>query len=121
VIDLIESHGIDTFDASLVRPGEIAFPTRRARDLTPETTPSSASRHPGAFEVHLTDIERQPDGSVVVTIGVPTRVRQTPPVPDDTVPTSGIVERVDPVTGGRVMFEFGRSGDASAIEHRDSR
>jgi len=115
-VDLIEAHGIDTFDASLVRTDEIAFPTRRARDLTPDTVPSSSSARPDAFDVYLTDMERRSDGSVEVTIGVRRTVNQSLPRTgvDETAPTDRIVERVDPITGERVLYEVGRRSSSSS-------
>ncbi len=121
-VDLIEAHGIDTFDAALVRTGEIAFPTRRVRDLTPDTVPSSASQRSGAFGAYLTDMEREADGSVIVTIGARPVVRQAPPtLAADEVPDPGIVERIDPVTGEIVMFDVIRTVVPDASEHPDSR
>lgn len=102
-VDLVEAHGIDTFDASLVRPGEIAFPTARARDLTPETVPSSRSARRGAYSVHVTDIERERSGAVVLTVGVPAAVRQAAPAPYD-MPVGRVI-RTDPITGEEVAFD----------------
>ena len=62
-VDLIEAHGVDTFDASLVRVDEIAFPTERARDITPRTQPTVRSAAAGAADFHLTDIERLADAA----------------------------------------------------------
>ena len=116
--DLVEAHGIDTFDASHVRTGSIAFPTPRARDLTPNTVPSSRSARRDAFEVHVTDIERLGDGSVAFTVGVPRTVEQAPPAPwDGDLPASdGYVHRVDPITGEHFRFVSTRpraDGDTS--------
>lgn len=104
-LDLIEAHGVDTFDAALVRTGEIAFPTPRARDLTRETRPSIRGRD-GAYPVCITDIVREEDGSVCFTLGAPRTIRQEAPFPY--VPTArerdGAVVRPDPVTGAGVRF-----------------
>jgi hypothetical protein len=104
-LDLIEAHGVDTFDAALVRTDEIAFPTSRARGLSRDTWPSVRGRA-GAFPVCLSDISREPDGSVCFTLGVPRNLRQEPPFPY--VPTAperdGAVVRPDPVTGAIVRF-----------------
>lgn len=100
-VDLVEAHGIDVVDASLVRPEEIAFPTARVRDLTPDTLPHSRPTLRAGFDVHLTDIERDHDGSVLVTVGVAKRVLQAAPAapagggPD----ADGYVVRTDPITG----------------------
>lgn len=109
-VDLVEAHGIDVFDASLVRTGEIAFPTPRARDVTPETTPSSGpARDP--MTPWITDIVREDDGSVVLTIGVRRAVRQRPPQPsrEELPPAGATVVRMDPVTGEAVTFPGGGS------------
>ncbi len=114
-VDLVEAHGVDTFDAALVRPGEIAFPTARARDLTPDTQPSTRSAAPGAFRVDLTDIERAADGSVCVTLGVPRDVRQAAPEPYDAGGREpGGYPRLDPVTGERVLLDPSPAGSGAA-------
>ncbi len=117
-VDLVEAHGLDTFDASLVRPREIAFPTKRTRDLTPTTWPSSSSARPGTFDVHLTDIVRDPGGAVVVTIGVARSVRQAPPVPragEMPDAADARVSRVDPVTGETIVFELAAGSPAAPL------
>ena len=107
--DLIEAHGIDVFDASLVRIDEIAFPTARARDLTPDTRPALAPATRNGFAPYVTDIVRERDGSVVVTLGVKKSARQAPPVaftmesPD----AEGYVVRRDPITGEDARFYAG--------------
>ena len=104
-VDLLEAHGIDTFDAALVRPTEIAFPTARARDLTPGTSPGVPTAV-GRFPVYLTDLVRTPSGPVTLTLGRHERVLQAPPAPY--VPTAserdGAVIRRDPITGRDVRF-----------------
>ncbi len=104
--DLVEAHGIDVFDASLVRTREIAFPTDRARDLTPETRPPLWAGVPEAFEIHLTRITQARDGSIHVTIGVPRRIRQRAPAAYDAPrpEPDGAVIRRDPITGTDVRF-----------------
>jgi hypothetical protein len=96
-VDLVEAHGIDTFEASLVRTDEIAFPTPR-------------------FALHLTDIVRDADGSVAFTIGVPRRVRQDPPAAwaADPPDAGGWVVRTDPVTGEEARFYVGARERAPA-------
>ncbi len=100
-IDLIEAHGVDSFEGSLIRTADIAFPTRRARDLTPDTQPAIRSSRAGAFRVHLSAIERLADGAVALTIGVPRRVQQPSPEPwsTDGPDRDGFVARRDPITG----------------------
>lgn len=112
--DLVEAHGIDVFDASLVRIDEIAFPTARARDLTPDTRPSLAPATPSGFAPYLTDIVREADGSVVVTIGVRKQVRQAPPAayPMETPDADGYVVRRDPITGEDARFYAGQGEHA---------
>ena len=113
-VDLVEAHGIDVFDASLLRTAEIAFPTARARDITPDTVPASVSRPRAigtgtdALAPYITDIEREADGSVVFTLGVRTTVAQHAPRPTDGELPHGqsVVVRDDPVTGERVPFRL---------------
>lgn len=109
-VDLVEAHGIDVFDASLVRTGEIAFPTARARDVTPDTLPASGPAR-DAMTPWITDIVREDDGSVVFTIGVRRGVRQRPPQPsaDELPPAGATVVGMDPVTGEAVTFPGGGS------------
>lgn len=109
-VDLVEAHGIDVFDASLVRTGEIAFPTARARDVTPETSPASGPARE-AMTPWITDIVREDDGSVVFTIGVRRAVRQRAPQPsaEELPPPGATVVRMDPVTGEAVTFPGGGS------------
>lgn len=119
-VDLVEAHGVDSFEAALVRPAEIAFPTARARELTPFTRPS-VQAPPGGFSVHLTDIVRLPDGSVAVTLGRTPVVRQAlPRVREGEIPTGhgGTVVRTDPVTGEQILF---RLRGAAAPPARTSR
>lgn len=103
--DLVEAHGIDVFDASLVRTEEIAFPTDRAQSLTPDTTPALWSGVPGSFEVHLSDIRRTGD-AIDVTIGPSRAAGQRPPRPISTSEpdADGVVVRRDPITGDEVRF-----------------
>ena len=108
-VDLVEAHGIDVFDAALVRPEEVAFPTARAQDLTPTTVPHVRPTLRSGFEVHLTSIVREPDGSVVLTLGVPSSPRQSPPAatPRESPDPEGFVVREDPVTGDETRFYVG--------------
>lgn len=112
-VDLVEAHGIDCVDASLVRTSEIAFPTRRARDLAAGTTPGVRTAAPDGFAASLTGIELRADGSVAVTLGVPARGTQEPPapVPGPRTDADGYVVRTDPVTGREVRLFLGSGGD----------
>jgi M6 family metalloprotease-like protein len=114
-VDLVEAHGVDAVDASLVRTDEIAFPTPRAHDLTPDTTPAIASSGSDGFRAYLTGIESRPDGSVDLTLGVPRRVTQTAPepVPGPRAGEDGSVVRTDPITGCEIRLYVG-PGDAAA-------
>lgn len=108
-VDLVEAHGVDVFDASLVRTHEVAFPTDRARDITPDTQPAIVPATRASFPLHLTDIVRESDGSVLVTIGVARRVVQPAPAPSEpeTPDADGCVVRRDPVTGEETRFRVG--------------
>jgi M6 family metalloprotease-like protein len=108
-VELVAAHGVDCIDSAFVRTDEIAFPTARARDLTPDTRPGVRSTAPGAFDVYLTSIESRPDGSVAFTLGVPKAVTQSPPAAAPTSPLDGdgYVVRVDPVTGRSVKLYVG--------------
>ncbi|MCE9634711.1 MAG: M6 family metalloprotease domain-containing protein [Planctomycetes bacterium] len=116
-VDLIEAHGVDTFDAALVRTDDIAFPSARCRDITPETTPGVTPSTPRSFRLDLTDIVREADGSVVLTIGVAKRVRQDPPAPYalDPPDAEGYVARRDPITGEESRFYVGPRGSAPTV------
>ncbi len=125
-VNLIEAHGIDTFDASLVRADEVAFPIERCAEITPSTVPSVRSRRDGAFPFHLTSIDRLEDGSVAFTLGVERVIEQDEPTAyDGDLPEEdGFVHRVDPVTGRTVRFVSTRpdvAADSSADDTGASR
>ncbi len=125
-VDLVEAHGVDTFDASLVRTTEIAFPTERAKDLTPQTIPAIVASRDGAFRVHLTDIRREGDGSVTLTVSRPRRVNQRAPRPyAGTRPSAdGSITRRDPITGETIRFVVGPDTgtvEATVAQPRGSR
>ena len=122
-VNLVEAHGVDTFDASLVRTAEIAFPTERADALTAATVPSVISRRDGAFGLDLTEITRHDDGSVAFTLGVPREIDQAPPLAysGDLPDEDGFVHRVDPVTGRAVKFVPTRPATAAAEGRRSGR
>jgi immune inhibitor A peptidase M6 len=111
--DLVEAHGLDRVDASLVRTDEIAFPTRRAHDLTPETVPAVRPAAPDGLPAWITDIGRAPGGCVDVTLGVVRRVHQAAPDPASEPPADGdgFVVRTDPITGAEVRLYVGEAPD----------
>lgn len=117
-VDLVEAHGIDCVDASLVRTGEIAFPTPRARDLTPDTVPALRTAVDESFAAHLTDIAALPGGGVAVTLGVARSVAQRRPDPHAEPPcdAEGFAVRRDPVTGGEVRLYVGSPSEGPVPE-----
>lgn len=108
-VDLVEAHGLDVFDASLQRTDEIAFPTARARDLTPDTRPAVPPMGPRHLPVFLTDIRREPDGTVSFTLGDRRTIRQdAPSMPElPSMDDRGFVRATDPISGERVRFYVG--------------
>jgi M6 family metalloprotease-like protein len=108
-VNLVAAHGLDCVDAALVRTGEIAFPTARAKDATPETFAGMRTSSPDGFPAYLTSIEALPGGSVAVTLGVARRVVQTPPAPFAASPPDdeGYLVRTDPITGRSVKLFVG--------------
>jgi hypothetical protein len=98
-------------DASLVRTDEIAFPTRRASDLTPDTQPPLRTAAADGLAANLTDIAAAPGGCIDVTLGVAKRVRQVPPEPLGEPPADGegFVVRTDPITGAEVRLYVGEA------------
>lgn len=67
-VDLVEGHGRDVANASLVEPEEIAFPNAYNEHFTPDTFPSSLGRKGGGLKVYLKEI-REREGSITLTIG----------------------------------------------------
>ena len=108
-VDLIEAHGVDVFDASLVQTADIAFPNARARDLTPQTVPASVTSGADAMAPWITEIVCDSDGSVSFTLGVHRRVSQRAPISGsaESPPFDLTVFRDDPITGERVEFAAG--------------
>jgi len=108
-VELVAAHGVDCIDAAFVRNDEIAFPTARARDLTPDTRPFVRATAADGFRAFLTSIDELPDGGAALTIGVARRVEQTPPAPTQKSPLDGdgYVVRVDPITGRSMKFFLG--------------
>lgn len=115
-VDLLEAHGVDVFDASLRRTDHVAFPTARARHLTPDTLPGLPPQGPRHLPVFLTDIERCADGSVEFTLGVRDRVQQAAPKPIDAIvlDDQGFTREVDPITRHTVRFYLGPPETAPA-------
>jgi hypothetical protein len=115
-VNLIAAHGIDCVDAALVRTGEIAFPTARAHDLTPDTSPAARTAAADGFAAYLTNIEALAGGSVALTLGVARRVEQKLPTPPAESPpdADGFVVRTDPITGRSVKLFMG-SGEGGGV------
>jgi M6 family metalloprotease-like protein len=115
-VELVAAHGVDCIDSALVRTDEIAFPTARARDLTPDTTPFVRTSARDGFRAFVTSIDALEGGAVALTLGVERRVAQTPPAPapDSAPDADGVVVRVDPITGRAMKFYLsaGKDGDA---------
>jgi len=116
-VELVAAHGVACIESALVRTDEIAFPTSRARDLTPDTRPFVRAVASDGFRAFLTSMETQPDGAVALTIGVPRIVAQAaPPAPPSSpLDGEGFVVRTDPVTGRPVKLFLGRNADAAAF------
>ncbi len=49
--------------------GSVPYPSKANNAFTPLTTPSSRSPRPGAYPVHITNIQRLPDGRITFYIG----------------------------------------------------
>lgn len=67
-VDLVEGHGREVSNASLVEAEEIPFPNLYNADFTPDTFPSSLSRSKGGWKVYLKGIRRE-GGAITLTIG----------------------------------------------------
>jgi M6 family metalloprotease-like protein len=66
---LEESHGIAGPPGPRVFLGSVPFPSKSNNAFTPYTTPSSRSPHGGGLPVHLTNIQRLPDGRITFYVG----------------------------------------------------
>jgi M6 family metalloprotease-like protein len=66
---LEESHGITTPDGVTRFLGSIPYPSKSNNAFTPTTTPSSKSPSGGGLPVHITNIQRLPDGRITFFIG----------------------------------------------------
>jgi M6 family metalloprotease-like protein len=66
---LEESHGITGPDGPRRFLGSVPFPSPSNSAFTPYTTPSSRSQKGGGVPVHITNIQRLPDGRVTFHVG----------------------------------------------------
>lgn len=66
---LEESHGITGPTGPRVYLKEVPYPSRANNAFTPFTTPSSRSQLGGGLPVHITNIQRLPDGRITFFIG----------------------------------------------------
>lgn len=66
---LEESHGVTGPAGPKVQLDLVPFPSKANRAFTPTTTPSSQSLTGGGFPVHLTNIQRLPDGRIALLVG----------------------------------------------------
>jgi len=66
---LVVSHGVEGPSGPLVHLTSVPFPSDANSAFTPDTTPSSRSPQGGGLPVHLTEIQRLPDGRIAFSIG----------------------------------------------------
>ena len=66
---LEESHGIPGQAGPGRYPDQVPYPSRSNRDFTPLTVPSSSPVKQGGWPLHITQIERLPDGRLLLQIG----------------------------------------------------
>ncbi len=66
---LEESHGILTPDGPQRFLGSVPYPSAANSAFTPYTTPSSKAVNGGGLPVHITNIQRLPDGRITFFIG----------------------------------------------------
>jgi M6 family metalloprotease-like protein len=66
---LEESHGVTTPDGPTRFLGSVPYPSASNNAFTPFTTPSSKPVRTGGLPVHITNIQRQPDGRITFLIG----------------------------------------------------
>jgi M6 family metalloprotease-like protein len=66
---LEESHGIEGPSGPGRYLGSVPYPSASNNSFTPYTTPSSRAQKGGGLPVHITNITKQPDGSVTFWIG----------------------------------------------------
>ncbi len=66
---LEESHGVPGPPGPRVFLGSVPFPSKSNNAFTPYTTPSSRSLQGGGLPVHISNIQRLPDGRITFYIG----------------------------------------------------
>jgi len=66
---LEESHGVMTPDGPQRFLGSVPYPSAANTAFTPYTTPSSKAVNGGGLPVHITNIQRLPDGRITFFIG----------------------------------------------------
>lgn len=66
---LEESHGVTGPEGPRTFLGSIPYPSSSNHSFTPFTTPSSKSLKGGGFPVHITNIQKLPDGRIAFQIG----------------------------------------------------
>ena len=118
-LDLLEAHGMEAPDASLLRPDEIPFPGPRGGVLSEETHPGRAGR------LRLSSIRALPGGVVAFRVAEPGPFEAPPPriAPAET-DAEGFALLRDPVTGERVRVFMGppertparEAGEVEALE-----
>jgi M6 family metalloprotease-like protein len=67
--NLEESHGIAGPAGPGRFPESVPYPSKSNRDFTPMTTPSSTPVKQGGWPLHITNIQRLPDGGIAFQIG----------------------------------------------------
>lgn len=109
-VDLVEAHGIEAPDASLLRPDEIPFPGPRGGVLAREV-------HPDAGWLRLSRIRRVAGGAVAFRVGEAGPFEAPPPrtaaVETD---AEGFALLTDPITGERVRVFMGAPEETPARE-----
>ncbi len=66
---LEESHGIEGPEGPGAFADSVPFPSKSNDSFTPYTTPSSRSQIGGGLPVHITNIQKHPDGRVTFWVG----------------------------------------------------
>jgi len=66
---LEESHGIQGPAGPGRFPEIVPYPSKSNRDFTPMTIPSSTPVKQGGWPLHITNIQRLPDGRVAFQVG----------------------------------------------------
>ena len=67
--NLEESHGIAGPAGPGRFPESVPYPSKSNRDFTPMTTPTSSPVKQGGWPLHITNIQRLPDGGIAFQIG----------------------------------------------------